>query len=451
MTIAAGAGLGVVWSLPFAGMLLSIALLPIAAPCFWHRHALGVAIAWSLAFLLPYGASFGAGQAAHALAETLLHDYLPFIALLTALYATAGGIRIMIGRRATPAFNIGLLAVGAALASVIGTTGASMLLIRPLLRANAHRRDSSHLVIFFIFVVGNVGGALTPIGDPPLLIGFLQGVGFFWTTRHLFAPMLFLLVGLLAACYGVDTRRARREPPGSVAADEPIDRRIRIQGVANLLPLATVIGLVLLGGMWKTDSAFDLLGVELGLAALARDVGLLAATLLSLALTPAGVRRGNEFSWRPMAEVAELFLGIFLTMIPVIAMLRTGASGPFAWLVHAVTEPQGQPVPWAYFWAAGLASSVLDNAPTYLIFFELAGGDAERLMTDHATTLTAISAGAVFMGALTYIGNAPNLMVRAIAERRGVRMPGFFAYLAWSGAVLIPLFVLSTLVFFSGR
>lgn len=448
MTIAGGPNLGVVWSLPFAGMLSSIALLPNAVPRFWHRHALAVALGWSLAFVLPFGAMFGTVQAGHALAEALLHDYLPFTALLTALYTTAGGIRIVIGRRATPAFNIGVLAVGAALASVIGTTGASMLLIRPLLRANAHRPNPSHLVVFFIFVVGNVGGALTPLGDPPLLIGFLQGVGFFWTTRHLLAPMLFLLVGLLSACYCVDTWLARRDTERTTSGANRVDSAFEIRGVVNLLPLVIVIGLVLLGGIWKADPAFHAFGIEFGLAALVRDFGLVATTLLSLAVTPAGLRERNEFAWGPMAEVGKLFLGVFVTMIPVIAMLRAGMNGPLAFLAGAVTGPAGEPVPRAYFWAAGVASSVLDNAPSYLVFFQLAGGDAQRLMNEYASTLTAISAGAVFMGAATYIGNAPNFIVRAIAEHHGVRMPGFFAYMVWSGLFLLPLFVMLALIFF---
>jgi Na+/H+ antiporter NhaD/arsenite permease-like protein len=221
-----------------------------------------------------------------------------------------------------------------------------------------------------------------------------------------------------------------------------------IDGAINLLPLLAVIGLVLLSGTWKPGIAWSVFGTELTLQQLVRDAGLIAVTLVSLAITPRGVRAANEFSWGPMQEVAKLFVGIFLTMIPVLAMLKAGSSGAFAGVVRAVTGPDGQPEPWAYFWFSGLLSSFLDNAPTYLVFFNLAGGDAQVLMTRLAATLAAVSAGSVFMGANTYIGNAPNFMIKAIAESRGIRMPGFFGYMAWSGAILLPLFILITFIWF---
>jgi Na+/H+ antiporter NhaD/arsenite permease-like protein len=221
-----------------------------------------------------------------------------------------------------------------------------------------------------------------------------------------------------------------------------------LEGTANLLPLAAVVGLVLMSGIWKPGIVVDVLGTGVPLQALVRDSLLLVVTGISLVLTPAGVREKNQFTWAPMQEVATLFIGIFVTMVPVLGMLKSGAAGPFSALVQAVTGSEGQPVPAAYFWLCGLLSSFLDNAPTYLVFFNLAGGDPTELMTRGAATLAAISAGSVFMGANSYIGNAPNFMVKAIAEERGVVMPSFFGYLLWSGAVLLPLFAILTLLWF---
>jgi Na+/H+ antiporter NhaD/arsenite permease-like protein len=302
-------------------------------------------------------------------------------------------------------------------------------------------------MVFFIFIVANAAGSLTPLGDPPLFLGFLKGVDFFWTAAHIFPETLFLVGSLLVIFYLVDRHWYRKE--GVVREDPtPDSPRIGIDGAINLLPLGAIIALVLMSGLWKPATVFNVFGTEVGLAQGVRDAGLVLVTLLSLAITPAGVRAANEYSWAPMKEVAVLFIGIFLTMIPVLAMLKVGEAGAFAGVVRAVTGPDGQPLPWAYFWFSGALSSFLDNAPTYLVFFNLAGGDAPTLMTTLATTLAAISAGSVFMGANTYIGNAPNFMVKAIAEDRGIRMPSFFGYMLWSGAVLIPLFVVITLIWF---
>ena len=329
----------------------------------------------------------------------------------------------------------------------MGTTGASVFLIRPLIRANDNRKHSAHIVVFFIFIVSNAGGSLTPLGDPPLFLGFLKGVDFFWTVGHIFPETLFLIGSLLVIFYLLDVWFYRKEgvQPVDPTPDAP---QLGFDGAFNFLLLAGVAGLVLLSGFWKSPVVFDVYGTELGLPGMVRDAGLIAITLLSLKLTARKVHEDNQFSWGPMAEVAKLFVGIFLTIIPVIAMLKAGSSGPFGAVVAAVTRPDGQPDPAMYFWATGVLSSFLDNAPTYLVFFNTAGGDAQVLMTTLAPTLAAISAGAVFMGANTYIGNAPNLMVKAIAEDRGVKMPSFFGYMAWSGAVLIPLFILMTLIWF---
>ncbi len=442
-----GAGLSAWWGLPFAGVLLSIAILPLAAPTVWHHHFGKIAAGWALAFLLPFAAVFGPQAAGGALVHTLLAEYIPFIVLLVALFTAAGGIYVRGNLHGSPGVNVAIMAVGSLLASVMGTTGASMLLIRPLIRANDNRKHVAHVVVFFIFTVSNAGGSLTPLGDPPLFLGFLKGVTFFWTVGHIFPETLSLLGALLLIFYAIDSYWYRRE--GVLRADPtPDSPRLGLDGAINLLPLAAVVVLVLASGLWKPGIAFDVFGTTVELQQVLRDVLLVGVTLLSLAITPAGVREKNQFSWGPMQEVAKLFIGIFLTMIPVLAMLKAGEQGAFAAVARAVTGPDGQPLPWAYFWFSGVLSSFLDNAPTYLVFFNLAGGDPVALMTVLAPTLAAISAGSVFMGANTYIGNAPNFMVKAIAEERGIRMPSFFGYMAWSVAVLVPLFVLMTFIWF---
>ena len=435
------------WALPFAGMLLSIALMPLLIPRVWHHHFGKITAGWVLALLLPYAASFGLPAAGAVVVHTLVADYIPFLALLVALFTAAGGIYVRGNLHCSPRTNVAILATGAVLASVMGTTGASMLLIRPLIRANDNRKHQAHVVVFFIFCVSNAGGSLTPLGDPPLFLGFLRGVDFFWTLKNIFPETLFLLCALLGVFYVLDSWFIRQE--GLRAVDPtPDSGRLGLDGAVNLLPLVAVIGLVLLSGTWKPGIAFDVFGTPLELQSIVRDVLLVAVTGVSLLITPKGVREANQFSWAPMQEVAKLFIGIFLTMIPVLAILKAGTAGSFAAVAHAVTGPDGQPLPWAYFWFSGVLSSFLDNAPTYLVFFNLAGGDPAVLMTTLGTTLAAISAGSVFMGANTYIGNAPNFMVKAIAEDRGVEMPSFFGYMAWSGAVLLPLFGIMTLIWF---
>ncbi len=443
-----GSQLSPMWGLPFAGVLLSIALMPLLAPEFWHHHYGKVIIAWALAFLLPCAYAFGPAVAGANFAHALLAEYVPFILLLTALFTVAGGIYIRGNLQGSPGLNTAMLAIGAVLASFMGTTGASMLMIRPLIRANDNRANKAHVVVFFIFIVSNAGGSLTPLGDPPLFLGFLKGVDFFWTVRHIFPETLFLVGALLALFYLIDgwyfRRRQEIVPPDPTSDSQ----RIGFDGAANFWLLGLIAALVLLSGFWKSAIVFDVYGTELGLPGLVRDGGLIAVTLLSVALTPSQVHDDNQFSWGPMAEVAKLFAGIFLTIIPVIEMLKAGVNGPFSAVVSSVTRPDGTPDPAMYFWAAGVLSSFLDNAPTYLVFFNTAGGDPVVLMNALAPTLAAISAGAVFMGANTYIANAPNLMVKAVAEDQGVRMPGFFGYMAWSGAILIPLFIIMTFIWF---
>ena len=443
-----GSRLSPLWGVPFAGILLSIAVLPLLAPGFWHHHFGKVAAAWALAFLLPFAALFGLPAAGTALVHVAVGEYLPFVILLTALFTVVGGIFIRGNLHGSPGLNTAILAIGGLLASVMGTTGASVLLIRPLLRANDNRVHQAHIVVFFIFIVANAGGSLTPLGDPPLFLGFLKGVDFFWTVRHIFPETLFLVGALLVLFYGLDWWYYHRREEIRPHDPTPDTRGIGFDGARNFWLLAAIVGLVLLSGAWKSDIRFDIAGTELGLPGLVRDVGLVLVTLLSLRITPAAVHQANQFSWGPMLEVAKLFAGIFLTIVPVIAMLRAGVNGPFGPVIAAVTRPDGTPDPAMYFWATGMLSSFLDNAPTYLVFFNTAGGDPQQLMTTLAPVLAAISAGAVFMGANSYIGNAPNLMVKAIAEERGVKMPSFFGYMAWSVGILVPLFVVMTLIWF---
>ncbi|MCD6078945.1 MAG: hypothetical protein K0R89_2889 [Ramlibacter sp.] len=430
------------------GILLSIALMPLLTPIFWHHHFGKIAAAWSLAFLVPFAAMFGASAAGEAVVHAAVAEYLPFVILLTALFTVAGGIFIRGNLHGSPGLNTAILAIGAVLASFMGTTGASMLLIRPLIRANDNRKHTAHTVIFFIFIVSNAGGSLTPLGDPPLFLGFLKGVDFFWTVRHIFPETLFMVGSLLLIFYALDWFFYHRREEIQPRDPTPDTRGIGFDGARNFWLLGVVIALVLMSGTWKSSVVFNVFGTEVGLPGLLRDLGLIVVTIVSLRITPSKVHGDNQFSWGPMQEVAKLFAGIFITIIPVIAMLRAGLEGPFGAVIAAVTRPDGTPDPAMYFWASGVLSSFLDNAPTYLVFFNTAGGDAKVLMTQLAPVLAAISAGSVFMGANSYIGNAPNLMVKAIAEDRGVKMPSFFGYMLWSVGILVPLFVVMTFVWF---
>ncbi|RAS17115.1 UIT6 family transporter [Microvirgula sp. AG722] len=442
-----GAELSLAWGLPFVGILLSIALCPLFLPHFWHHHFGKVSAFWALSFLLPAVALYGTGVAGSVVAHALLEEFLPFIILLFALYTVSGGILISGNLHGSPRLNTGLLALGTLCASLMGTTGAAMLLIRPLLRANDNRKHNVHVVVFFIFLVANIGGGLTPIGDPPLFLGFLKGIDFFWTLQHMLLPVAFAAAVLLTLFYAIDSWLYRQE--GVRRIDPTPDSPLRVEGKGNFALLAVIVFAVLLSGLWKPGVSVSLLGVDTGLQDLVRDGLMLGCAALSLWMTPKAVRERNEFDWGPILEVAKLFAGIFVAMAPAIAILRAGTEGALAPLVRTVTDGNGAPIDSMYFWLSGALSSFLDNAPTYLVFFNLAHGDPAHMMGPMASTLMAISAGAVFMGANTYIGNAPNFMVKAIAESRGVRMPGFFGYMLWSGAILIPLFVLMTLLFFS--
>jgi Na+/H+ antiporter NhaD/arsenite permease-like protein len=401
--------------LPFAAMLLAIALCPLWATHWWesNRNKLIVAAALGFPVLAVYGVRHPAA---------LLHtaeDYVSFIILLAGLFVISGGILLRGDLVATPATNTTFLALGGVMASFIGTTGASMLLIRPLLQTNAERTRVTHTVVFFIFIVSNVGGMLTPLGDPPLFLGYLAGVPFTWTLR-LWPQWGLMMVVLLGAFFVYDSIQFSHEPLAAIRRDRAHVEPLRVHGGLNAAWLVgVVLAVAFLGAPW-------------------RELAIVALAAVSLRLTPSRIRRDNGFSAAPMIEVAVLFAGIFLTMIPALELL------------HLRGGELGVRTPWQFFWASGALSSFLDNAPTYLTFLALAQG--LRLPADlvgvPASILAAISVGSVAMGANTYIGNAPNFMVKAIAETAGVKMPSFFGYMLYSGAILLPLFVVVTLVFF---
>ncbi len=448
---------GLLWVVPFAGMLLSIALMPLLLPKFWHRHFGKVCAFWALAFVVPFAAGHGLGTAAHHVAEVGLHEYLPFILLLGALYVISGGVVVEGPFTGSPLSNASMLLGGTIIASIVGTTGASMLLIRPLLKANRWRKSPATVVVFFIFLVSNIGGSLTPLGDPPLFLGYLRGVPFFWTVSHLLLPTVFATVILLIVYMfidGVSWKKEDREAKQH-AASHAERVHFRVLGKRNLLLLVgvvlTVWGTGVLGfdPAWKGHGADLPGGIRLGLSDILRDVLLATLAGLSLWLTPKEIRARNDFSWAAIDEVAKLFAGIFVAMIPAMAILSAGNEGALSGIVNWVTNPA------RYFWATGALSSFLDNAPTYVVFFESARAvthpsgavlvSAAVPIPEHV--LEAISAGAVFMGANTYIGNGPNFMVKSMAQEFGVRMPSFFGYMAWSGCILIPIFVLMTFLF----
>ena len=443
-----GAKLSILWALPFVGILLCIATGPVFYPHVWEHHYGKFTAVFAALIVLPLFATADVSTVTTTLAHTVLLEYMPFILLLLALFTVAGGIYLEGNLHDSVLTNTVLLAVGACMASVVGTTGAAMILIRPLIRANDDRRYNAHVVVFFIFLVANIGGALSPLGDPPLFIGFLKGVDFFWTTKYLWQETLFVGGIVLFVFMLLDFYFHHREGRFPRRKDPTPDRPLKLHGKFNLVLIAVIIAAILMSAQWKPGIAFKIAGVELQIQDLLRDAIFVLVAIASIKLTQRSDREANGFSWGPIQEVAILFAGIFICIVPVMAMLQAGSQGPFAGLLALVTKADGSNNAAAYFWLTGILSSFLDNAPTYLVFFQLAGGDPQVLMAAKAATLAAISSGAVYMGANTYIGNAPNFMVYAIARQAGVKMPSFFGYMLWSGAVLIPVFVLTTFVFF---
>ncbi len=413
-----GADLSIYWVIPFAGILLSIAIFPLVAPHFWHHHFGKISAFWAVLLIVPFLFKAGFSITLYELLHVGLLEYVPFIILLLSLFTISGGVQLTGSLVGKPIVNTGVIFIGTILASWMGTTGAAMLLIRPLIRANKYREKKVHVIVFFIFLVANIGGSLTPLGDPPLFLGFLKGVDFFWTTSAMFVPMLFLVVCLLAIFFALDTYLYNKESSHPIT-DSP--EKLGLKGSFNLILLLGVIGGVLLSGFWRPHISFEVYHVHLELQNIVRDLLLLGLTVASWKMT---------------------------SLIPAIAILKAGADGALSAIISSVSNESG-PINYMYFWATGILSSFLDNAPTYLVFFNTAGGDPSVLMGDFSQTLLAISAGAVFMGANTYIGNAPNFMVKSISESSGIEMPSFFGYFfKWSVPILIPLFVLVSLIFF---
>ncbi len=442
------------WSvIPFIGILLSIAVFPLVAPHFWHKHFPKISAFWALVFAVPFYFVYH-GHAIHEILHIYLIDYIPFIILLWGLFTISGGILIKGTLKGSPQVNLIIILIGTLLASWIGTTGAAMVMIRPLLRANEHRKYKVHLIVFFIFLVANIGGSLTPLGDPPLFLGFLHGVSFFWTLS-LLPQMLFTVVILLIVFYLFDSYYFRKET--NVQPDSGEKEPIRVEGAYNFIFLAGVVGGVIFSGVAQIGNV-EILGIHMTWQSIIRDVWIVFMGICSMIITKKAIREGNGFTWFPIQEVAYLFAGIFMTIIPALAILKAGPAGALAGLVNAVKEP------WHYFWVTGSLSSFLDNAPTYLTFFNSAlgnlghtedqiraaflAGEAVQKFPEFINYLTAISIGAVFMGANTYIGNAPNFMVKSIAEEAGISMPSFFGYMIkYSIPILIPVFIIVSLVF----
>ena len=448
-----GNSISLLFCIPFLGMLLSIAVFPLVKPAWWERNQKYAVIAWSLLFLIPFAIRYGFGVMGEQLLEVIVGDYFTFIVLLFGLFCVAGNITIEGELSGSPKVNVIMLLIGTLLSSWIGTTGASMVMIRPLIRANKWRSRKTQVVVFFIFLVSNIGGCLTPVGDPPLLMGFMRGVPFFWSL-HLFPVLLFNVAVLLTVFYFLDRRAYRKDIAEGRKPDiSKPGTEVHILGLHNLIFLVMIVVAVILSGTLPGMAAFQdaagavkgitvFRGVRLTYPALIEVAIILLAALLSFKTTHVEIRRKNHFTWGAIQEVAVLFIGIFITMQPALMILKAKGAE------LGITQP------FQMFWATGFLSSFLDNTPTYLVFLTTAGslGFTEGMQTILGTVpiamLEAISCGAVFMGANTYIGNAPNFMVKAISDENGIKMPSFFGYLLWSVTFLVPVFILDMLVFF---
>lgn len=439
--------------LPFAGLLACIAVLPLLRPEWWEKYRAAVVAGLSLSFVIPFAVVYGAGTALESVLECMLNDYLTFIVLLFGLFCVAGNITLEGDLAGAPGTNLVMLVIGTMLSSCIGTTGASMLMVRPIIRMNAWRRQRSHIMVFFIFLISNLGGCLTPIGDPPLLMGFSRGVPFFWSLR-LFPILAFNMVILLFIFYRIDRKAYRWEiAQGRRPQIKSGGMDIRLEGAHNLIFLVMIVAAVILSGTlpglpFFQDGEGNVLGirifreVKLTYPAMIEIAMILAAAFLSFKTTKKEIRRKNHFTWDAICEVAVLFVGIFITMQPALMILKSmGSSLDLS-------------APFGAFWMTGALSSFLDNTPTYLVFLTTAGamrftkGVATVVGTIPVKMLTAISCGAVFMGANTYIGNAPNMMVKSISDENGICMPSFFGYFFWAVRILIPVFILDTVLFF---
>ena len=429
--------------IPFACLLLCIAIIPLVKGEWWEKYRPFAVIFWSLLFIIPFAVKYGAGTAAETVLECLVNDYLTFIVLLFGLFCVAGNITVEGSLVGSPRVNVILLGIGTLLSSWIGTTGASMLLVRPVIKMNSWRRNKAHIMMFFIFLISNMGGSLTPIGDPPLLMGFSRGVPFFWSIR--FFPILLLnMIILLTVLYFLDKRAYRKDIAAGympeIKENEPL---IRFEGLHNVILSGVLPDVPFFQNAAGEVISIPIFGeVKLAITSLIEVVMILLAAFLSFKTTNPEIRKKNHFTWGAIQEVAVLFIGIFITMQPALMILKS--AGAELGLTH----------PSQMFWVTGALSSFLDNTPTYLVFLTTAGsmgfvsGLTTALGIVPAKMLTAISCGAVFMGAITYIGNAPNFMVKSISDENGVKMPSFFGYIVWSLCCLVPVFLIDTLLFF---
>ena len=461
---------------PFVGALLSLSLLPLLAPAVWHRFENYILSFWGMLSVAVIMTSTTASSATHVLFDTIWNDYIPFVAIIFALFTITGGVHIHLHSRGTPFKNVCLLTIASFMASFVGTTGASILFIRPMLHFNKDRTYVIHTVIFFIFIVSNIAGCLTPLGDPPLFIGYLMKVPFFWPLTHLWQPFLFVFSALLLIYWRVDSYFFRREftpsshvmlgldpsisknakshkdgnaQPAEVLVSSTrmtkarIKKSISIEGKRNIALLGLIIITAIATPSLPSIQFTKIFGVDITFPDCSAILLFLSIGILSYRITPHSIHKKQHFNFHPVSEIARVFLCIFITLAPVSQMLAAGKNGPFAPLLSVMAT--ANPAPY-YFWLTGLFSSFLDNAPTYIVFFELAGGNVANLTTTQAPILIAISLGAVFMGALTYIGNAPNFMVRSIAKQHGVYMPSFLGYMGWSLLILLPLFLMMSLI-----
>ncbi|MBS0185271.1 MAG: sodium:proton antiporter [Proteobacteria bacterium] len=430
-----GENLSFYWGIPFLGVLFSLSLGPYVCSKFWHDHSGKVLGLWTLALIIGLK-SFSEISIFEKIIETLFHHYFPFIIFLGTLYILSGGIWVKTEFQASPFKNTCFLMIGTFFASIIGTTGALLIFIKPFLNVNKERISKKHLVIFLIILVGNIGGSLTPLGDPPLFLGYLKGIDFFWVPKNLSGPFFMMMLPLLGLFYGIDYFYWKKERL-DLRSFEKGNFTFHLKGHINFLFLGGVILLLLASKRWENFGFITVFNISITISALLRDGGLLFLSLLSWIMTPKIYRLHNKFSWAPLCDIAKVFLSLFIILIPVFILLETKVNFMELFQVFGFSEKQNM-APF-YFWSTGLLSAFLDNAPTYLVFLKTTGMNVKMLMVEGSKNLLAISCGAVFMGALTYIGNAPNFLAKDIAEEEHIEMPGFFNYMAWVSLILLPL------------
>ena len=422
------------WTIPFLGIIFSMSFLPLLCKNFWHKHGGYVPAFWTLIYLFFIAHIFGINKIFDAVVEPIFDHYIPFIILISSLYIVSGGIFIDFPRGNGALFNTCFLFFGSLVSGLIGTTGSATLFIRPLLRSNTNRKYKTHLLVFFIFLIANIGGISTPLGDPPLFIGFLEGVDFFWFIKNLYRYQLATTVFLCLIFFIIDHQLLKYDVlPQTKKNDE---EHIIFRGRRNLVLIFGILAAVILCNF---DGYFTLFGEKFSYASLIRNTILLIIAIISFKITPHTIRERNSFSFEPIKEIVTLFASIFITVTPIIAMLHQGTNGSLKFIFDWIA-PNNEIIASRCFWASGLLSSILDNAPTFLIFFHMLSGNAIELMTVKANLLSAISISTVFMGAITYIGNAPNLMVKSISANYGVKAPSFIGYMVWSIGILIPVF-----------